>query len=156
MTRYTIASLLVLTTALAGCKYYGSALNPEYPLSMDDALSVANDHNSGTYGQQRATIHQATRPRVEQPSYIPEKELAIVSAPQTLLVWTYPHITDDNKRVFGSWSTIFLTERYEWVPPSNAIQADQMIQQPILQNRTGAAGMGAGSGFSPSFVPPSP
>ena len=128
-------NLLILAgfaLALTGCKYYGSALPPEYPVSMDDSLSVANDQTSATGGMQRAVIKRPSRPRVEQPAYIPEKELAVVSAPKTLLVWTYPHITDDNQRVFGSWSTIFLTERYEWVPPANALPADEMIEQPVF------------------------
>jgi hypothetical protein len=88
---------------------------------MDDAVGVANDLGSGTGGTQRPVIKQTTRPRIERPSYLPEKELAIVSPPKTLLVWTYPHVTDDNTRVFGNWSTIFLEDRYEWVHPSNEV-----------------------------------
>ncbi len=125
-----IIALIAVAIVLTGCKYYGSALPPEYPMSMDGSLSVANDNTASAMGVQRPVIRQAARPRVEQPAYIPEKELAVVTPPRTLLVWTFPHITDDNKRVFGSWSTIFLTERYEWVPPSNALPADEMIQQP--------------------------
>ncbi|MFZ2620296.1 MAG: hypothetical protein WAX89_05420, partial [Alphaproteobacteria bacterium] len=101
----TTAKILLLGSlmAVAGCKYYGSALPPEYPLSMDDALGVANDNTAAAYGSQRPVVQRGLRPRVEQPSYVPEKELAIVSAPKTLLVWTYPHITDDNTREFGNW-----------------------------------------------------
>lgn len=112
---------LALMLALAGCKYYGSALPPEYPMSMDDAVDAANDMGTGNGGMQRAIIKQGVRPRIERPSYLPEKELAIVSPPKTLLVWTYPHVTDDNTREFGNWSTIFLTDRYEWVKPSNEV-----------------------------------
>ena len=129
MKKHLVTAILVATT-LTGCKYYGSALPPEYPVSMDDALTVANDNTSGTMGTQRPVVRRAARPRVEQPTYIPEKELAVVTPPKTMLVWTYPHITDDNKRVFGSWSTIFLNDRYEWVPPANALPADEMIQRP--------------------------
>lgn len=118
MNRIFALSMLV---ALSGCKYYGSALPPEYPMSMDDASSVANDMGAGTGGVQRSVIKQTVRPRIERPSYLPEKELAIVAPPKTLLVWTYPHVTDDNTRVFGNWSTIFLTDRYEWVRPGNEV-----------------------------------
>jgi hypothetical protein len=93
-------------------------------MSMENAAAIANDNTSGQGGVQRPLIRQSTRPRVERPSYLPEKELAIVSPPKTLLVWTYPHITDDNTRVFGNWSTIFLTDRYEWVRPSNEMGLD--------------------------------
>ncbi|HEX2859120.1 MAG TPA: hypothetical protein VHP58_02865 [Alphaproteobacteria bacterium] len=115
--------LLFAATALllAGCKYYGSALPPEYPLSMDDATAVASDKNASAGGLQRPVVKKVTRPRVERPSYLPEKELAIVSPPKTLLVWTYPHVADDNTRTFGSWSTIFLTDHYEWVRPANEL-----------------------------------
>ncbi len=129
MNRITIhlAVPLVLAGAalLSGCKYYGSALPPEYPLSMDDAATVASDNTSGPGGTQRPVIRKVTRPRVERPSYLPEKELAIVAPPQTLLVWTFPHVTDDNTRVFGNWSTIFLTDRYQWIRPSNELGEDQ-------------------------------
>ena len=110
---------------LAGCKYYGSALPPEYPMSMENALSVANDQRATAGGGQRPVVRQPTRPRVERPSYLPEKELALVTPPKTLLVWTYPHITDDNTRVFGNWSTIFLTDRYEWARPSNELPSGE-------------------------------
>lgn len=120
-TRILALGLLASGALLGGCKYYGSALPPEYPLSMDDAANVATDMGAGPGGAQRPIIKQGTRPRVERPSYLPEKELAIVSPPQTLLVWTYPHVTDDNTRVFGNWSTIFLNDRYEWVHPSNEV-----------------------------------
>lgn len=123
--RKNIALAVMAAATLAGCKYYGSALPPEYPMSMENAASIANDNTSGQGGVQRPLIRQTTRPRVERPSYLPEKELAIVSPPKTLLVWTYPHITDDNTRVFGNWSTIFLTDRYEWVRPSNEMGLDE-------------------------------
>lgn len=113
-------ALLLTMPVMGGCRYYGSAVPPEYPVSMDNALSSANDMRGGASGQ-RPVIRQATRPRVDRPSYLPEKELAIVSPPQTLLLWTYPHITEDNTRVFGSWSTIFLTDRYEWARPANEL-----------------------------------
>lgn len=112
---------------LSGCKYYGSALPPEYPVSMNDALVVANDKSTVAGATQQPIVKQITRPRIERPSYVPEKELAVVAPPKTLLVWTYPHVTDDNTRVFGNWSTIFLTDRYEWLPPSNEVPADDMI-----------------------------
>jgi hypothetical protein len=92
---------------------------------MEDAAIIAADNTSGPGGVQRPIIRQPTRPRVERPSYLPEKELAIVSPPKTLLVWTYPHITDDNTREFGNWSTIFLTDRYEWVRPGNELELDE-------------------------------
>lgn len=126
MKRYLITAA-AFGLFLSGCKFYGSALPPEYPVSMDDSLAVANDQTAAGVGTQRPVIRRPARPRIDNPSYIPEKELAVVSAPRTLLVWTYPHITDDNQRVFGSWSTIFLTDRYEWVPPANAVPADEVI-----------------------------
>lgn len=116
-----LALTLATVGLLASCKYYGSALPPEYPLSMDDALAVANDNTSAAGATQRPVIRKMTRPRVERPSYLPEKELAVVAPPQTLLVWTYPHVTDDNTRIFGNWSTIFLNDRYEWVRPANQL-----------------------------------
>lgn len=119
-----LALVLLLALPAAGCRYYGSAVPPEYPVSMDTALSSANDMRGGSSGQ-RPVIRQATRPRVDRPSYLPEKELAIVSPPQTLLLWTYPHITEDNTRVFGSWSTIFLTDRYEWARPANELPSGE-------------------------------
>lgn len=117
----------LLTTALmaSGCRYYGSAVPPEYPLSMDNALSVANNQRGGAGGSQKPVIRQPSAPRVERPSYLPEKELALVSPPKTLLLWTYPHITDDNTRVFGNWSTIFLTDRYEWARPANELPMNE-------------------------------
>jgi len=116
-------ALLAAAAMLAGCKYYGSALPPEYPMSMGDALSVANDQRATAGGSQRPVVRHPTRPQIERPSYLPEKELALVTPPKTLLVWTYPHVTEDNTRVFGNWSTIFLTERYEWARPSNELPA---------------------------------
>lgn len=121
-----LALILLMATTLAGCKFYGSALPPEYPLSMDDSLEVARDNTSAMGGKQRAVIRHATRPRIDRPSYLPEKELAVVEPPKTLLLWTYPYIADDNTRMFGNWSTIFLTDRYEWVRPANAVPAQEM------------------------------
>ncbi len=125
-----IAIIALVTIVLTGCKYYGSALPPEYPLSMDDAYAVSRDNTTGQGASQRPIVRKISRPRIERPTYVPEKELAVVAAPKTLLVWTFPHVTDNNTRVFGSWSTIFLKERYEWVKPANAIAADDMIQVP--------------------------
>lgn len=115
------AAAMALLLAVAGCKYYGSALPPDYPVSMDTTFSAASDQRGTAAGGQRPVVRQASRPRIERPSYLPEKELALVSPPKTLLVWTYPHITDDNTRVFGNWSTIFLTDRYEWTRPANEL-----------------------------------
>lgn len=116
-----VAVMLLAGVALSGCRYYGSAIPPEYPMSMEEALSTANDQRSGANGMQKPVVRHPTRPRVDRPSYLPEKELALVSPPKTLLTWTYPHITDDNTRVFGNWSTIFLTDRYEWARPANEL-----------------------------------
>ncbi|PZP39416.1 MAG: hypothetical protein DI585_04220 [Pseudomonas fluorescens] len=121
----SMLAILSVPVMLAGCKYYGSALPPEYPMSMEDALSVANSQRGASGGSQRPVVRQPTRPRVERPSYLPEKEMALVTPPKTLLVWTYPHITDDNTRVFGNWSTIFLTDRYEWARPNNELPANE-------------------------------
>lgn len=112
-------TLLMATVTLSGCKYYGSAVPPEYPMSMDNALTVARDKQTGSGGLQREIVKLQPRPELNRPAYIPEKEMAVVAPPKTLLVWTYPHVTDDNTRVFGNWSTIFLTDRYEWVLPAN-------------------------------------
>jgi len=70
--------LLASTMLLGGCRYYGSAVPPEYPLSMDGALDVANNQRGAAGGMQKPVIRQPTRPRVERPSYLPEKELALV------------------------------------------------------------------------------
>ena len=118
---YCALVLLAAPAMLGGCKYYGSALPPEYPMSMDGALAVANDQTAAPGGLQRPVIRQTTRPALDRPSYVPEKELAVVAPPRTLLVWTYPHVTSDNTRVFGNWSTIFLTDRYEWLAPANEV-----------------------------------
>ncbi|MBI1308515.1 MAG: hypothetical protein GC129_01475 [Proteobacteria bacterium] len=117
--------LVFSAVLLAGCRYYGSAVPPDYPLSMDSALSTAQNMRGGSGGMQNPVIRQSTRPKVDRPSYLPEKELALVSPPQTLLLWTYPHITDDNTRVFGNWSTIFLTDRYQWARPANELPLGQ-------------------------------
>lgn len=120
-----IRSVLAITLALAalsGCKFYGGALPPENPISMDEALrNSANRTKFMT--KDGKVVEQQPRPAIHRPSYVPEKELAVVAPPRTLLVWTYPHITDDNTRVFGGWSTIFLQDRYEWVPPINELPA---------------------------------
>jgi hypothetical protein len=131
-----IAFIALVATTLVGCKYYGSALPPEYPLSMDDSLAVARDQAAGAGGTQRPTVRVQQRPRVEQPAYIPEKELAVVTPPKTMLVWTYPHITNDNTRVFGNWSTIFLQDRYEWVRPAN----EQPLERSASPRLPGFAG----------------
>lgn len=121
--RFFILSL-VLVVGFSGCKYYGSALPPEYPMSLDNSLAIAQDRSSGSGGVARDVVAKPYRPEIKQPAYVPEKELAVVAPPKTLLVWTYPHITDDNTRVFGGWSTIFLTDRYEWLPPANEQSLD--------------------------------
>jgi hypothetical protein len=142
--RITLA-LLLTVTMLGGCRYYGSAVPPEYPVSMDNALTTANDQRGGASGQ-RPVIRQPSRPRVDRPSYLPEKELAIVSPPQTLLLWTYPHITDDNTRVFGNWSTIFLTDKYEWARPANELpQGDDDAGGEAGRPNLGAAASGPDS-----------
>jgi|GEM_PF-1202972 len=126
MTKHAFSTMvLALCMGLAGCKYYGSALPPDYPMSMNSALTTARDESSGPGGAQKSVIRQATRPEVKRPSYLPEKELALVTPPKTLLVWTYPHITDDNARVFGNWSTIFLNDRYQWTQPENELGSGQ-------------------------------
>ena len=115
------AAIVVL--GLSGCKYYGGALPPENPVSMDSALQKASGQQFGA-GADGEPIPPRPRPQMDRPSYLPEKELAVVEPPKTLLVWTYPHVTDDNTRVFGNWSTIFVTDRYEWVKPSNEVSMD--------------------------------
>lgn len=114
--------MLGLLLVVSSCKYYGGTLPPENPISMDAALDKARNR---TYAVDDAgnPIKQQPRPSFERPSYIPEKELALVAPPKALLVWTYDHITDDNTRVFGSWETIFLTEKYEWLKPANQLPA---------------------------------
>jgi len=111
---------LLLSSTLVGCRYYGSAVPPENPISMGDALGAASNSRIGAGGQ-RGVVRVPTRPKVERPSYLPEKELALVAPPQTLLVWSYPYVTDDNTRMFGNWSTIFLTDRYEWAKPATQL-----------------------------------
>ncbi|MCA3244530.1 MAG: hypothetical protein INF43_04415 [Alphaproteobacteria bacterium] len=125
-----LACALLASATLSGCRYYGSAVPPENPISMGDALGAASNSRMGPGGQ-RGVVRVPTRPTVERPSYLPEKELALVAPPQTLLVWSYPHITDENTRVFGNWSTIFLTDRYEWAKPSTQLpqgQSDAGVQ----------------------------
>ncbi len=103
---------------LSGCKFYGGALPPENPISMDDALSRTSNR-APIMGPGGEPLPALPRPQINRPSYLPEKELAVVAPPKTLLVWNFPHVTDDNTRVFGNWATIFLTDRYEWVLPEN-------------------------------------
>lgn len=119
----TWAILGCLSLALTGCKYYGGALPPETPVSMDESLRAANNAQraGAAVTATGEVVKPQPRPAIRRPSYVPEKELAVVAPPRTLLVWTYPHITDNNTRVFGSWSTIFLQDRYEWVPPLNEL-----------------------------------
>lgn len=126
MTKKT-ALLLAMLCVLSGCKFYGSSLPPEYPMSMDNALGVATARGSATGGDPNNVVLHPTRPNLDRPTYTPQKEMAVVAPPRTLLVWTYPHVTEDNTRVFGSWSTIFLNERYEWVPPSTEVAAPELI-----------------------------
>lgn len=121
-----LGAILFVSVSLSGCKYYGSAVPPEYPVSMDDALDVATDRNTTSGGIQRPIVRKLTRPEIDQPTYVPEKELAVVAPPKTLLVWSYPHVTDDNTRVFGNWATIFINDRYEWIPPTNEVPAEEM------------------------------
>ena len=109
-----VMALLVLT----GCKFYGGSVPPENPLSMDDALARSKNR-APIVGPSGEPLPSLPRPQVDRPSYLPEKEMAIVAPPKTLLVWNFPHVTEDNTRVFGNWSTIFLTDRYEWVLPDN-------------------------------------
>ena len=114
--------LLIVAVALTGCKYYGGALPPENPVSMDEALNRTSNR-APIMGPGGEPLPALPRPSVDRPSYLPEKELAVVAPPKTLLVWSYPHVTDNNTRVFGNWSTIFLTDRYEWVLPDNELPA---------------------------------
>jgi hypothetical protein len=120
--RFTLGICLLAAAGLGGCKYYGGALPPDNPISMDDALSKSSNR-AAMVGPDGQAVFLA-RPRFDRPSYIPEKELAVVAPPKTLLVWTYPHVTADNTRVFGNWATIFLTDRYEWVLPANERPVD--------------------------------
>lgn len=114
--------VLALLMAVSSCKYYGGTLPPENPISMDRALDKARNRTYAVDANGQAVKPQP-RPSIERPSYIPEKELALVAPPKALLVWTYDHITDQNTRVFGSWQTIFLTEKYEWLKPANQLPA---------------------------------
>lgn len=120
-----ILLVVLMPMLLVGCKYYGSAVPPEYPLSMDNALTVARDKQMGSGMMDREIVRKQPRPEINRPAYIPEKEMAVVAPPKTLLVWTYPHVTEDNTRVFGNWATIFLTDRYEWVLPTNEVPFDE-------------------------------
>jgi len=112
----------VFALSFSGCKYYGGALPPDNPVSMDEALDKTNNRGA-LVGPDGKPIFLA-RPKFDRPSYIPEKEMAVVAPPKTLLVWTYPHVTEDNTRVFGNWATIFLTDKYEWVLPTNEKTAE--------------------------------
>ena len=113
-----VVAVALGAVVLSGCKFYGGALPPENPVSMDDALKQATNR-SPIIGPGGQALPSLPRPHLDRPSYLPEKELAVVAPPKTLLVWNFPHVTDDNTRVFGNWSTIFLTDRYEWVLPQN-------------------------------------
>ena len=115
--KYAVFALFT-ALVLSGCKFYGGAVPPENPISMDGALS-RSQNRAPIIGPSGEPLPALQRPRIDRPSYLPEKELAIVAPPRTLLVWNFPHIADDNTRVFGNWSTIFLTDRYEWVLPDN-------------------------------------
>lgn len=114
----TLAVFMTGVLALGGCKYYGGALPPENPISMDEALNRTSNR-APVMAADGTIMNRPPRPAIDRPSYLPEKELAVVAPPKTLLVWTYPHVADDNTRVFGNWATIFLTDRYEWVLPAN-------------------------------------
>ena len=114
--------LLSLTLMFASCKYYGGVLPPENPISMDKALNKARNRTYAV-NERGEPVQQAPRPGIERPSYMPEVELALVAPPKALLVWTYDHITDNNTREFGSWETIFLTEKYQWLKPINQLPA---------------------------------
>lgn len=116
-----LVGLVCVAMSLGGCRYYGSAVPPENPMSMSDALGGATNRGMGTNGQAKGVLRVPSRPAVQRPSYLPEKELALVAPPQTLLVWTYPHVSDENTREFGNWSTIFLTDKYEWARPANQL-----------------------------------
>lgn len=148
--------LVAVPTLLVGCKYYGSALPPEYPMSMENALRIASDQRAAAGGARTPVIRQSTRPRVERPSYLPEKELALVKPPKTLLVWTYPHITDDNTREFGNWSTIFLTDRYEWTRPANELPLNE-DDAGIRAGRPNLGNLGGGNlAGTAQEMPPTP
>lgn len=114
--------MLALLLTATSCKYYGGTLPPENPISMENALDKAKNRTYAMDSDGRP-VAQQPRPRMERPSYIPEKELALVAPPKALLVWTYDHITEDNVRQFGSWETIFLTDKYEWLKPANQLPA---------------------------------
>lgn len=112
--------LISAVLALASCKYYGGTLPPENPISMDRALDKARNRTYAVDENGQALKAQP-RPQINRPSYIPEKELALVAPPKALLVWNYEHINDDNTRVFGFWETIFLTDKYQWLKPANQL-----------------------------------
>lgn len=114
--------VLALLLSVTSCKYYGGTLPPENPISMDGALSKAKNRTYAT-NPDGTPVQMSPRPSMERPSYIPEKELALVAPPKALLVWTYDHIGEDNSRKFGGWETIFLTEKYEWLKPANQLPA---------------------------------
>lgn len=114
--------LLALLVMASSCKYYGGTLPPENPISMDGALDKARNRTYAVDAQGNP-IQAQPRPGFERPSYIPEREMALVAPPKALLVWTFDHITDENTRVFGSWETIFLTEKYQWLKPANQLSA---------------------------------
>ncbi|MCP4356195.1 MAG: hypothetical protein GY793_11340 [Proteobacteria bacterium] len=114
-----ISLTLMMVTS---CKYYGGTLPPENPVSMDRALDKARNRTYAVDSRGQV-IKQSPRPGVERPKYTPEVELALVAPPKALLVWTFDHITENNSREFGSWETIFLTEKYQWLKPINQLPA---------------------------------
>ncbi len=128
-----LSAVLAIAIGVSACSQTrkGGALPFEEKVSMDDALDFAQANgSSGSMSNSpiqgiRGLAAGAVRPAVERPSYVPEKEMALVTPPKTILVWTFPHVTEDNVRQFGSWSTIFLNDRYEWVKPTNELSIDQ-------------------------------
>ncbi len=122
--KYLILSLMAVTSAACSQIREGGVLSFDEKVSMDDALDYAQTKGRSYKG---ATIGAApvVRPAVERPSYVPEKEMALVTPPKTMLVWTFPHVTDDNVRQFGHWKTIFLNDRYEWVKPTHELSSEE-------------------------------
>lgn len=115
--------MVALLLTVTSCKYYGGTLPPENPISMDGALDKARNRTYAV-NPDGSPIKAQPRPSMERPSYIPEKELALVAPPKALLVWTYDHIDENNSRKFGGWETIFLTDKYEWLRPANQLPAE--------------------------------
>lgn len=103
----------------------GGVLPFKDKVSMDDSLKYAQTKGRVYRGMDGKASPVVVRPAVERPSYVPEKEMALVTPPKTMLVWTFPHVTDDNVRQFGHWKTIFLNDRYEWVKPTHELSLDE-------------------------------